>query len=283
MSSDNNSARIPSTMDGITDEAAEATELPAAPQAEGATGENTDTGINRDPADLLQDMVLETSDVESFLNDLTRLTVDTLAEPGQELFSGVTLLRPGSAGTAASDSEESRRMDEVQYRFDTGPCLEAARTNQTVLVRDITTDPRYGDYAQAIAGYGLRSILGVPVPLDGGAQCGLNVYAREPDAFTDEMIREAEDFARGASKSLRLAVRIAQLAESRENLKAAMGSRTTIDLAAGIIMAQNRCSQEAAISILKAASSARNMKMRDVAAAVVASVGEKEPKTHFVD
>ncbi|MCC3270782.1 GAF and ANTAR domain-containing protein [Arthrobacter gengyunqii] len=276
MSSDNFSARLPSAGDGSKHSAAETTELiDAARAAQAETG--------KDYSGLLQDMLLETSDVEGFLEDLTRLTVDTLAAPGQELFSGVTLLRPGSAGTVASDSEESRRMDEVQYRFGTGPCLEAARTNSTVVVRDITTDPRWDEYAKAIAGYGLKSILGVPIPLDNDARCGLNVYAREPDAFTDEMIRAAEEFARGASKSLRLAMRITQLDESRENLKAAMGSRTTIDLAVGIIMAQNRCSQEAAIGILKAASSARNVKLRDIAASVVASVGEKEPKTHFVD
>lgn len=265
MSSDNDSVQLPNDFDEIMSEA--------------ALSENT---YRRDYAGLLQDMVLETTDVESFLEDLTRLTVDTLAPAGRELFCGVTLLRPGSAVTVASDTEDSRRMDEVQYKFGTGPCLEAARTNKTVLVRNIIEDPRWTDYADAIAGFGLRSILGVPIPLDGQAQCGLNVYAREVDAFTDEMVREAEEFARGASKSLRLAVRIAQLAESKENLRAAMGSRTTIDLAAGIIMAQNRCSQDAAITILKAASSARNLKLRDVAAAVVASVGEKEPKTHFV-
>lgn len=65
----------------------------------------------------------------------------------------------------------------------------------------------------------------MPIPLDGETRCGLNIYAREVDAFSAEMVRETEKFARGASKSLRLAVRIAHLAESRENLKAAMSRR----------------------------------------------------------
>lgn len=232
---------------------------------------------------LLQDMVLETSDVGRFLEDLTRLTVDTLAAHGKEVFCGVTLLRPNRVGTVASSSPEALQMDEVQYEYGDGPCLQAARTNHTVLVTDLTQESRWEEYTEAISEFGLRSVLGVPIPLDGETRCGLNVYAREAHAFSDEMVREAEDFARGASKSLRLAVRIAHLSESRENLKAAMASRTTIDLAAGIIMAQNRCSQDAAVGILRAASSARNMKLREVAAAVVASVSKTEPKTHFVD
>ena len=56
-----------------------------------------------------------------------------------------------------------------------------------------------------------------------------------------------ETYSYHASKALRLAVRISQLAEAKTNLAAALESRTTIDLATGAIMAQNRCSQETAI------------------------------------
>jgi hypothetical protein len=77
----------------------------------------------------------------------------------------------------------------------------------------------------------------------------------------------------------RLAVRISQLAEAKTHLAAAMESRTVIDLAAGAIMAQNRCSQESAMKILKIASQTRNAKLRDVAASVVASLSQ-DPKVH---
>jgi AmiR/NasT family two-component response regulator len=60
-----------------------------------------------------------------------------------------------------------------------------------------------------------------------------------------------------------------------------MDSRTTIDLAAGVVMGQNRCSQDAAMTILKAASNARNIKLRDIATAVVASTGASAPTAHF--
>jgi AmiR/NasT family two-component response regulator len=85
-----------------------------------------------------------------------------------------------------------------------------------------------------------------------------------------------------ASKALRLAVRISQLAEAKAHLIAAMESRTTIDLATGAIMAQNRCSQETAIRILRIASKTRNVKLRDIAASVVASIShDPRVRTHF--
>lgn len=80
--------------------------------------------------------------------------------------------------------------------------------------------------------------------MDSEAKCALNFYATTPNAFTEEDRSAAEAFAREASASLRLAVHIAHLTDTSENLKSAMSSRTTIDLAAGMILGQNRCSHE---------------------------------------
>ena len=63
-------------------------------------------------------------------------------------------------------------------------------------------------------------------------------------------------------------MRIAALTDTAQNLRAAMDSRTTIDVAAGIIMAQKRCSHDVAIAILMKASSLRNIKLCEVAAAL---------------
>lgn len=66
-----------------------------------------------------------------------------------------------------------------------------------------------------------------------------------------------------------------------DDLGAAMESRTTIDLAAGIIMGQNRCPQNEAMAILAKASSGRNKKLRDVAARLVSSFDGAPATTHF--
>ncbi|MGX9899727.1 ANTAR domain-containing protein [Arthrobacter sp. SA17] len=110
----------------------------------------------------------------------------------------------------------------------------------------------------------------------------MNIYSTRTHAFSGAEIEAAETYAGQASKALRLAVRVAQLTDDKKNLTAAMESRTAIDVAIGAIMAQNRCSQEAAFRILKIASSTRNIKLRDVATSVVASVS-KDPNifTHF--
>jgi AmiR/NasT family two-component response regulator len=54
-----------------------------------------------------------------------------------------------------------------------------------------------------------------------------------------------------------------------------------IDVATGIIIAQNRCTQEEAIELIKKASSNRNVKLRVVAQAIVESAGGGQVQTYF--
>ncbi|MHA7154667.1 GAF and ANTAR domain-containing protein [Arthrobacter sp. TMN-50] len=238
--------------------------------------------LESDVHNVLLDMVMDSDDVNTFLTGLTQLAATTLtSKAAGEVLCGLTLLRPRTMATVASSSELARKTDEIQYAFDDGPCLRAARENITVHVQNIPTDARFPDYRDAVAEHGIRSALGIPVPLGGDARAGLDFYSTVSHAFDDGAVAAAEAFALEASKSLRLAVRMAQLSDASKHLEAAMQSRTVIDLAAGIIMAQNRCSQGEAVKILKAASSARNIKLRDVASAVVASANQAPTATHF--
>ena len=237
-----------------------------------------------DVAEHLQDMVLDSADVDEFLGELAGFSAASLSRPGYQVVCGITLIRRKKAATVASSNDSARAMDEVQYQSGEGLCLTAIRSQATVHVADLRTEHRWPDYARAVAGRGFASILGVPIPLEGEAAAGLNLYSAEPHAFTEEAIGTAETYARQASKALRLAVRIAHLSEARNNLSAAMQSRTVIDLAVGVIIGQNRCSQDEAFRILHNASNTRNMKLRDVAAAVVETASRNTSiSTHFED
>jgi GAF domain-containing protein len=230
----------------------------------------------------LQDMVLESADVQEFLDGLVRVAVDSFSRADEEVFCGITLLRPHSAATVASSSIEAQAMDEVQYGYGDGPCLKAARDGETVHIVDFLQETRFPEYREAIAHHGVRSALGVPIQLDAGASAGLDFYSRRPNAFSDEAMALAQGFACQVSRSLRLAVNMARLSDDLAHRQKAMESRTAIDMAVGAIMAQNRCDQEQAMTILRRASSARNIKLRDLALELLASVGQSSaPLTHF--
>ena len=97
----------------------------------------------------------------------------------------------------------------------------------------------------------------------------------------EEIIREADRFALIAGRAVRLAVRVGTAEAAADDLTAAMTSRTAINLACGIIMGQNRCSQADAMAILMKVSSHRNQKLRDVAEEIVLKVSGEEPATYF--
>jgi GAF domain-containing protein len=229
----------------------------------------------------LQDLVLDSTDLERFLNRLAVFAATTFTTQTREVFCSVTLLRPRSKSVIASSSDQAKNLDEVQLTNDDGPCLRAARDGQIYVVEDFTTEDRFGAYSAAIVSHGIRSALGVPIALEGHAAAGLNLYGTAPDVFDPSVTAAADTLAREASQLLRMAVHIAHLTATNHHLNQAMSTRTTIDVAAGIIMAQNRCSHDDAMTILKAASSGRNMKLHDIAGAVITSLGQQTPTTHF--
>lgn len=234
-----------------------------------------------DVADYLQDLVLGCADVAELLSELATFSAFRLSVHN-ELLCGVTLVRRKKPTTVATSDPRVLALDELQYGYGEGPCLSAAREVTTMHVPELTEDHRWPGYCTAAWAEGVRSILAVPLRLEGEAKAALNLYSTRPHSFSGEDIEHAESYAGQASKAMRLAVRVAQLTDDRNHLTAAMESRTTIDVAVGAIMAQNRCSQDTAMKILKIASNTRNIKLRDVASTVVASVAQ-DPKvlTYF--
>lgn len=231
--------------------------------------------------DHLHSLILQSVDVEDFLDGLANYSAQSLSTPGGKVLCGVTVLRDRKAATVASSSVQAGRMDEIQYSFGDGPCMTASRVQATIYVPSVAEDSRWPEYLAVIAEHGIRSILAVPFNLEGDAKAALNLYSEKAATFDAHAIDLAESYTRQASQALRLGLRFAQHIDTASNLRSAMESRTVIDLAVGIIMAQNRCSQERAFGILSSASSTRHMKVRDVASTLVASIGQEAPNTHY--
>lgn len=220
----------------------------------------------------LLELVLDSPEIASFLTELAIMTASCLSSRGNFVQCGVTVLRDRRPAVVASSDARAASLDEVQNGFGDGPCLTALRENTTLLVPDLLVEERWHHYAEAALDYGVRSILAVPLDLAGEAQGVVNLYSRHPHAFSDAHIRTAENFVANAARSLQLALNMARLKGAHDDLVAAMQSRTIIDMAVGVVMAQNGSSQDEAVRILTRASNSRNMKLRDVASTVVGSV-----------
>jgi GAF domain-containing protein len=169
------------------------------------------------------------------------------------------------------------QVDEIQYQYDNGPCLTSLDTGEMVLIDDLATDERWDGYQMPALAHGVRSSISLPLHAEQKVIGALNLYAMRPGAFGPREQATALRFADEASRALTLAVRLAERAEMSQNLKQALASRAVIDQALGIIMGQNRCSADEAFDILRTTSQNRNVKLRDIAAAIVAAVSGHPP------
>ncbi|MDN4609908.1 GAF and ANTAR domain-containing protein [Arthrobacter burdickii] len=228
----------------------------------------------------LQDLMLTNENVDQFLEDLAGLSARILGE-SVEVQCGVTYRHRSLATTVACSSDEARILDEIQYGFGDGPCLHAISTGSTVIVDDVRTDGRWPEYFEAVAGHEYFAMMGVPLVLGPEGGAALNFYGASPSTFTSSAQALAEGFATQAAKALQMVLRVSQHANTSSNLRAAMESRTTIDIAIGIIMGQNRCTQAEAYTMLSRASNAQNVKVREIAQRIVSGITTAPAETHF--
>ncbi|MBD8042540.1 GAF and ANTAR domain-containing protein [Arthrobacter sp. Sa2BUA2] len=229
----------------------------------------------------LQDLLVHHEDVLEFLQHLARLSSSSLSSRGM-VYCGITLQRSRELTfTVASSDSTALEMDEMQYAFDDGPCLHALRVHEPVHVPDTSRDERWPEYLKHVVAQGVNTMYAVPLDLEGHSRAALNLYSRSPGVFDEEFQRVARTYAAEASLALRLAVRMSQRATTVEDLQAVLQSRTDIDLAIGIIMGQNRCTQHEAFETLKRASNSRNLKLKVLAGEMVARLNGAPSETHF--
>jgi GAF domain-containing protein len=229
------------------------------------------------PADFteLQQALLGTESVEQFLQELALLAARLVANG---LSCGMTMRPNGRPVTVACSDPLAAEVDEVQYRLDDGPCLHAMRQGILVRIDDTAERARWPHFESKAASHGIGACLALPLLADGKPVGALNLYARAAGAFGARETQRAERFAENASGALALALRLSSYAALTDQLRSSLASRTVIDQAIGVIMAQERCGQARAFSLLRSASQNRNVKLRDIAAAIVTTVSGEPPQ-----
>jgi len=227
----------------------------------------------------LQSALLNTDTVEQFLHELAVLAVRAVGDADDTMSCGMALRqrgRPASA-TACSDPLASA-ADRVQHQSGDGPALDALRNARSLNVRDTATAGRWPRFCREATTLGIRSCYAAPLTHDGEPVGAFVLYSRWPGAFGPEEARRADEFAEDASGALTLSLRMASCADQNDQLRSSIVSRAVIDQALGVIMAQERCPQDKAFALLRSVSQNSNVKLRDLAAAIVTRVSGEPPQ-----
>jgi GAF domain-containing protein len=189
--------------------------------------------------------------------------------------AGVTWVVSGRPTTVTAAGDFVRRIDEIQYALDEGPCLEAYATQQRVLAPDLEEEERWPRFVQAALGHGLRAVVAVPLTTHAAQMGALNVYSLRAGAFDEASAATAALFADQAAVVLANADAFTRAQEAAINLAEALTSRADIDMAKGIVMVRSQCGPEEAFDHLRELSQTEHRKLRDIAADLVREFSER--------
>ncbi|HEX2296957.1 MAG TPA: GAF and ANTAR domain-containing protein [Pseudonocardiaceae bacterium] len=224
----------------------------------------------------LQTMLLSTGTLHDFLDELARLTVGQLP---QGTLCGVTVRLDGRPITLASSDPLAREVDQLQYDHEQGPCLDTLAGGEPNYIPDTATEQRWAPFCRDAHAHHVRSVASLPLNDPQRTVGCYNLYSLHVDGFPESTRRQAEELAGSAAAAVAIAIKLADQVQLAGDLHQALNSRTVIDQATGIFMAQQQCSAAEAFDQLRRASQHRNIKLRDLAAEIVRAVSGEPPQS----
>ena len=116
-------------------------------------------------------------------------TLRRVAELAKQTLGGVedvslTVIEGGQPRTVVFTGPLAVDLDERQYELGFGPCLDAAKTGQTIIVDTADDHSPYREFGRIAARAGVRHAVSVGMPIAQRNIGGLNIY-RTADAPLD--------------------------------------------------------------------------------------------------
>ena len=179
--------------------------------------------------------------------------------PGAQ-YAGITVTqRRRGIDTAAATHRYPVMLDEIQGRYQQGPCLTAAALQESVRIDDLVSDDRWPLYrGAALRQTTIRSILSFGMLKEGVSAAALNFYAESPDVFDDESVNLGLIFATHAAL-------IWNMMRRDQQFRVALVSRDIIGQAKGRLMERLGIDAAEAFERLKQMSQYANTPIAQVA------------------
>jgi GAF domain-containing protein len=187
----------------------------------------------------------------------------------------VTLVKDDGFDSRASNDQVGPAVDAIQFDANEGPCVQAIRQHMTLQVDDLTTEARWPNFSRrAFEATGVRSMLAFRLFVLADTLGSLNLYSKQPAAFTDESIAVGTIFATHAAAALRAA----QAKENLAQLRQIVETRELIAQAKGILMGRQGISADAALDMLYRGATRLKIELRELARRVVEGEEARRPR-----
>lgn len=226
--------------------------------------------------ELLRAVDLATHEVTARLLDETPLS---------SLLSQVAVIArrvlPGAAGAAVSLNEHGRprevglsapwvsELNERQYALQEGPSVQALTDGGWHASGSLDEESRWPRWAAFAGAEGTLSVLAVPLVARGARLGVLDVYGADREAFSVACVTAAQRLADVVAVPLANAMLLTASKRMNQELEQALVSRSTVDMAKGILMARLGLDPDGAFDALRSISQRRHVKLRDLAVELV--------------
>jgi GAF domain-containing protein len=177
--------------------------------------------------------------------------------------AGISLIaRKHHITTVAATDEVVIFGDRRQYELGEGPCLDSIHSEQRVYAPRLVDDARWPRWASEIGRHGIRSMLCLQLFTSEREYGALNPYSEYDDGFDDHDQQVGLALAAHAAVALAASRKI-------EQLNNALGGRTVIGQAEGILMERFGLTADQAFNVLTRVSQQENRRLALVAQELV--------------
>jgi len=188
--------------------------------------------------------------------------------------ASLLLKENGRYVTVGASDRLAHTIDELERRAGDGPCIDAIEEETPQIDPDLTTPSLWPKLADIlVAETPVRGAMGFRILVDKRKGAALNLFSETPNIFDAESAGAAAVLASFAS----VAINAFAKGEDASSLRRGLLSNREIGKAVGMLMLLHEMSENQAFDLLRRHSQALNIKLADVARAVIERRGHLPP------
>jgi transcriptional regulator with GAF, ATPase, and Fis domain len=175
----------------------------------------------------------------------------------------------GTLRVVGSSCEQARMLELLEVQNEEGPCLDCYRAGTPVEAEDLGSGGSWPDFSRGALAAGFHSVLALPMRLRDDVIGALNLFRLPPGRLNKADRSACQALADVATISLlqeRAAQEVRILAEQ---LQVALNNRVIIEQAKGVLAERADMDMDAAFQLLRGHARRNNLRLPDVAQAVI--------------
>jgi transcriptional regulator with GAF, ATPase, and Fis domain len=212
-------------------------------------------------------LVTDVNDIGGLLRRLCSAAAAALAASGVGLS---VLAQDGQRAISTGSDAASEKLEDLQFLFGEGPCIDALAARRPVLVAhlDEAAFCRWPGYAPAAHEGGIRAVFAFPLQVGAARLGALDVFRTDPGSLSAAELRQALLFAEVAVSTL-----LDGQADATDGTVGGLADQiahsAALFQAQGMVMAQLDVTLAEALTRIRAYTFAENLTLHDVAAEIV--------------